>query len=374
MKKQLPQIDLNDRAYVEERSGLVVASEPCPQDRRTGKINPHVSRFKLLGKHEQQVSVFHVKPIYYEHVTSTDEELVFRPMYEVCEHYGNRRVVFKYEKLLEVHPRYIEWLRKRMVLINGEVLITSLFGTSLQTFGYTHEIVHAAVAKPKIGMTVTTVYPDPSPETTTVDGMAAEQTDAVWATIRAAAGDTATDSAAAVSFAYHHYTGSQWGQINRGFSLFDTSSIPDTDNIDSAILSYYVTTKDTTNTDSVSVIDTNPASNTVLVAGDYDSLVTGTKQSDTDIALSSISTSAYNDWTLNATGRGNISKTGVSKFGARLTSDVDNSEPASPSSGWTGINVSQADQTGTTEDPKLAVTHSASTVTYRGMFALVEKA
>lgn len=96
------QIDINDHKYVQERYGKVVASMPSPLD-RFGQINPHVSCFVIAGKTDI-VSVFHVKPIYYEHRSSSETELIFRPLYEVCEYYGNHRITIKYEKLDEIQP------------------------------------------------------------------------------------------------------------------------------------------------------------------------------------------------------------------------------------------------------------------------------
>ena len=73
------------------------------------------------------------------------------------------------------------------------------------------------------------------------------------------------------------------------------------------------------------------------------------------------STSAYNDFTLNATGISNVSKTGVSKFGLRNPEyDVANSAPANPGGAVQNTLVCHydADRTGTTNDPKLTVVHS----------------
>lgn len=150
-----------------------------------------------------------------------------------------------------------------------------------------------------------------------------------------------------------------WLRIYRGIVGFDTSSIPDTDEITAATLSFYVTAKDDAAfSQSVAIDHTVPANNTSLVVADYD--VSGWDSTDqaSRIALTSITTSAYNDFTLNSTGLSNISKTGNTWFGIRLSSDMDNSAPS-----WTADNaeftMSMSEHTGTTQDPKLVVTHSA---------------
>jgi hypothetical protein len=77
--------------------------------------------------------------------------------------------------------------------------------------------------------------------------------------------------------------------------------------------------------------------------------------------LTSFTTSAFSNWTLNSAGLAFISKTGLTRFGMRLGHDIDNSEP-SISSGTqrqTGINGYAADRTGTSQDPKLVVEHEA---------------
>lgn len=380
-------LDTNDIKYVTERNGSPFGGTPCPQDLETGKINPHVSRF-YYGKDrrglEKFLSVFHIKPIYYEHSSSTDEKLVFRPMSEVCTHYGNHLVVFKFEKLLEVHPRYIEWLRKRMVLIGGQVLVTSPFQAQPTPYNFVTELVHNAVAKPKVGMTVTTVYPDPNPETTTFDGANSGYSN-TWSGVHDAtstpAGSSSTpDSDASIWPFYSRYrTAANYYTIGRGMFLFDTSTIG-TDTIDSATLGLYglIVRDNHTNTSrDTGIVQANPASNTAWADADWDLIgdaVSNPTEGATRIALSSLSASAYNIYTLNATGESWIDKTGVTKLGTRISWDLENTSPTPANSSGSGMQVASADTSGTTTDPKFAVTHSASTVTYRGMFALIEKA
>ena len=74
-------------------------------------------------------------------------------------------------------------------------------------------------------------------------------------------------------------------------------------------------------------------------------------------------TTVYNDFTFNATGIGNINKTGISKFGTRNANyDVANTAPAlsSINDRWHYLDGYFADETGTANDPKLVVAYSAS--------------
>lgn len=356
------QIDLNDVKYVEERFGLTIEALPCPIDEKTGKINPQVSRFRVLGgKPGEYISLFHVKPIYYETVG-----FAWRPMYEVCSHYGNRLVIFKHEDLPKIHPRFIDWLNKRMKLINGKILVTSPFSENYFEFNSFLQSLQRAISKPTVGLTTTTVYPDPNPESVTVDGYTDHATAASgvsWATLIAAAGTAASDSAVNwfITNIWASTTSNQWRELIRGAALFDTSSIPDTDEISAAVLSVYGFDKDTTGlSPNCGVRSVNPASNTALVSGDY-ATYGSTAFCDSPITGAAFSTSGYNDMTLNAAGIAAISKTGVSKFG--VTNDAWDRAAVAPT--WSsGVNPHLrcygADEAGTTKDPKLVVTHAAA--------------
>jgi len=213
------------------------------------------------------------------------------------------------------------------------------------------------------GATETKVHPDPDPETTSVDGYIEHRVDAgdTWATFQGGAGSTGFPSGGGDSyytFMYAHGTDAdKWRLFGRGAALFDTSSIPDGDGIDSAILSFYGSGKTDILSQSMCLAASAPASDTDLVGGDYDSVDT-TEQSTARITIASWSTSAYNDFTLNATGEGNISKTGISKFGNRLSGDLDNTEPTESPGDSPSTNSFAAEETGTTKDPKLVVQHS----------------
>ena len=148
--------------------------------------------------------------------------------------------------------------------------------------------------------------------------------------------------------------------IRRSFLPFDTSSLPNDATITAVLLKIYVISIDTENspTDSVSVIQTSQASTSSLAVTDYNSV--GTTKGATDVLVSTLTTSAYNTFTFNATGLGWISLTGFSLIGLRLKSDNDNSDPGSV---YTSVNFSTSEQSGTSQDPKLEITYTTPTTT-----------
>ena len=240
-----------------------------------------------------------------------------------------------------------------------------------QSLAHTIKVVgkeSSRILKGSVGNTTSTFYPDPHTESTSVDGIAITNYGAgsgeSWATNVAAAGAAAddTDTTIKVASMLCDTVTDKWRRIFRGFFLFDTSALPDTDTISSAVLSLYGSGKDDalSNTPNVDIYTSTPASNTALVAGDY-AQVGSVSQTGTAITYAGWSTSAYNDFTFNATGIGNVSKTGVSKFATRnVNYDVANVAPTWGSAGEYNLICISADTAGTSTDPKLVVVHSAA--------------
>lgn len=215
-----------------------------------------------------------------------------------------------------------------------------------------------------LGFDTSTFYPDPDPESTSVDGRArAPLTDnQTWATIRGHAGDAAVDTEVnTTANEIRCGTTSGWQLMDRGFFLFNTSSLGANANISAANFDLYVTAK-TQNLagQSVALVSSAPASNTALVAGDYDSL--GETSFATALTVASLTLSAYNTWTVNSTGIADIVTTGVTKYGTRLESDRANAEPTFSANALTDVSADMADQTGTSTDPRLVVTYSLPAV------------
>jgi len=199
-----------------------------------------------------------------------------------------------------------------------------------------------------------TFYPDPDPELTSVDGFVRKQNSGSWPTTRNASSgqevfDALTSIQCAAGFESPNY------RLSRAYLLFDTSLIPDGDTIDSAILSLMNSGGTPNSENSLHyIVSSNPASNTALALGDYSRI--GATSFGT---LSSYPVNIYVDVSLNSDGKNNISKTGVSKFGVRSKPDF---EDFAPTGYYEGPNWYAADQTGTSQDPKLVVVYSAAAV------------
>lgn len=144
--------------------------------------------------------------------------------------------------------------------------------------------------------------------------------------------------------------GNSW-YVGRAFFPFDTSSLGGSAEIQSATFSVYVT--DVYNADSVStrLVQTTQASPTSLSADDFDQCgsLNNPTAGASDKAHSSISTSAYNDWSLNSTGLSWINKTGYTKLGLRVSTDYLNQTPT----GSNSLNIHYSEGA---NDPKLVVT------------------
>lgn len=212
--------------------------------------------------------------------------------------------------------------------------------------------------------TTSTFYPDPNTETTSVDGFINSEDQASWDTAHDLSSGTADDISTELDIGSANVSGAAFWQ-RRGATLFDTASIPDADSIDSATVSLWATLvldADNDGDDWVNVVQSSPASNTALAGGDYDQVgaVNNPTEGATRIDISSISTGAYTTWTLDSTGRGWISKTGVSKLGWREGHDALDSPIANLGTTRDLIRVYTADQAGTSNDPKLVVVHTTA--------------
>jgi hypothetical protein len=215
-----------------------------------------------------------------------------------------------------------------------------------------------------------TFLPDPSVESTSVDGQVDYSTTqgggCNWSAARdIATGSVANDSSASLQVgASSFYLGDPifqcYPSISRVFLLFDTSSLPNTASISSASLTVYITGKgndDDDTDDTLSVVTSTPASNTALVTADFDQLGTTLQATAKDIT-DDITASADAVFTLNSTGRGNISLTSITKFGLREGHDLGNTQPFDGSATGNYVVMYSADQTGTADDPVLSVTYT----------------
>jgi hypothetical protein len=217
---------------------------------------------------------------------------------------------------------------------------------------------------PKLMRSTLTQNPDAHPETTTADdGPAYDAADGVsWATIHDSDGNYIyKDSVSGYCWGLDSdNTSDEWDTMIRAIFGFDTSSIGGGKAISAATLSFYGSAKldDLSCTPNLNVYTANPATDNNIIAGDYD---TGgaVAQCDTAITYAGWSTSGYNDFILNATGKSYIDKSGVTNFMTRNASyDAADSPPSWSSDNTSGLSAYFADNG--SNKPKLVVIYTVS--------------
>ena len=210
-------------------------------------------------------------------------------------------------------------------------------------------------------MTTTTVYSN-----TNDDGV--ESRDNTYATARAGTGTLVLLGATSATL-------SLWWRINAGnyqlgqhFFDFDTSAIADTDTVSAAVLSLYeiggLLAADSWGSVYARLFDFS----TTITTADYRAM-TGTSAGDTllaSLARASWTGTAYNDLSSQAAFAANVNKTGST----RLYTLISDGETTTAPTGNNRVAVSMADTAGTTQDPKLTVTHSAGTTVTPGVASL----
>lgn len=213
------------------------------------------------------------------------------------------------------------------------------------------------------GFSTLTAYPDPGSGSTTVDGIVVRNgVDESWAAIRSGAGTVKDESGTtwyACAFAASG-TSNQWQSMRRSIFTFDTSALGSTASVSAAVLSLFGVSKidNLGVSPDVDVYAATPASNNALTAADY-SQIGSTSQTGSPVSYAGWSTAAYNAFTFNATGRSNVSLTGISKFGTRNANyDVANVAPTWSATSESLLENYHADQVGTTNDPKLEITYT----------------
>src|SRR3990167_3511279 len=219
------------------------------------------------------------------------------------------------------------------------------------------------------------VYPNADPESTSVDGRVARSGDALWADCHNAIDGTGVQDTSA--YGNTCLCGKNAGgdfNIQRPFFLFDTSALGVGAVVSAVDFSVYLpdagdaVSADNDGDDWINVVQSSPASNTALALADFDQCgpVTITdphtqEGSDDRKDLSTAFTiGAYNTWALNATGRGWVSLTGITKLGLREGHDAINSAYAGANGTWNYINTNFAEQADVTQDPKLTITYTIS--------------
>ncbi|TAL48920.1 hypothetical protein EPN83_02815 [Patescibacteria group bacterium] len=159
-------------------------------------------------------------------------------------------------------------------------------------------------------------------------------------------------------------TGGLAVRITRGFLAFDTSPLPDNAIITAATINVFVPSKandvDDGN-DFAVVVQGRQASTNSLSNSDYNKAgnqVTAATELSDRLDLTALALNQYNTWSLNGTGLGFVSLTGVSKFALREGHDLLKAWPSYAPDQFNGFAAAMSEQTGTTQDPYLEVTYT----------------
>lgn len=171
-------------------------------------------------------------------------------------------------------------------------------------------------------------------------------------------GGSAVVSPATQDFVRNHKynTGGEF-TIQRCFLLFDTSALPTGATISAAKIRIYVTNKYDGDNDAyayLNVFSSNPASNSTLAVADIDQV--GSTKFASDVDITGISTSAYLEISLNASGIATISDSGISKFSIREGHDVDNN--AIDAAGDVDSGIIFTSVTSASNKPELVITYT----------------
>ena len=204
-----------------------------------------------------------------------------------------------------------------------------------------------------------TVYPDAGSGNTTVDGDAKiTGADVAFSTLVNGAGTSSSDTSTLLHI--HLRAGnssSNWRTIGRIITTYDTSSLGTEVTIDSAKLSWKISSVDQRmGITSVKILDVAPTSNNAVVNADYNIAKWGNTVFASETGFVAGNTK---DFILNQDGIDNISLDGISVFGARSQWDYQGYFTGSWSIylGW-GYNFYSSDNAGTTNDPKLIIEYS----------------
>lgn len=335
LRGKIDQSDINN--ILRLRHEMPIMALPCPY--KNGIPHPNTSRFFM--RNGEVVDIFHVKPIYYQHLDTT-----WRPLTEVTYELRHHSAILKEDYQSKMHPAFLRWWMKRMELIGGKISVP------YNMPGLKHSLILN---------TTSTFYPDPNPETTSCDGKVEDNDGTVWS----AQHDLTTgavDDTAASDYILCRLSGSDYA-VWRIFIFWDTSALPDTDTISATTVGLRGIGASDSNDDAVTlgICSTDSTSTTGLVAGDMDSVVVHEETPYGTILASNWVGLSYNTFTLNAAGISNVSKTGLTKVSARNSKDyAETTSHGSAPTGNNGIQFAMADQSGTDKDPLLTVTHAAA--------------
>jgi hypothetical protein len=274
-------------------------------------------------------------------------------------HYVDRK------KIVEVTPNsVIEFIgyKKGKVELKQHFFVRNEYALRLQSVFYPiwitfhiWDIITKPIPQLNLGFDTLTVYPDKYGGGTAVDGELYSGISS-WANVRGASSTATYSGSVTNSPQWYSYVGSTFNgsaySIYRAVTNFDTDALTAEATISGAVYSIMGSTDSDTNDGKICIVAFTGNAST-LVATDYNDF--GTTDFATRLDIGSYSLTSYNDFTLNASGISNISKTGISKFGVRDSNDVDNSTPSS----YTLIGVGT--ERYSAKKSKLVITYTTST-------------
>ncbi len=284
--------------------------------------------------------------------------------------------------IVAIRPQCYTVLRDQRQRTDGrwELTLTTDFRTHWK---YSKRVYHAGkavwwalhawdqlVANPLVpawhaGFDVLTVYPDPDPETTTVDGgLRRGQASATFSDLRDGTGTGQFPSTATGIFAGldASTTTDEYTLMRKFVALFDTSPLTGGADVNSATVSLFAGSPGKSNglgETPIHVALSSPTTDTNLVDADYQRVG---RLSFGSIAYAAWTASVYNVFTLNATGLIAIATRGISKFSTQTDWDLnDNFTGTWASEAGSNYDGFYADQAGLANDPKLDVTYTIVT-------------
>lgn len=223
----------------------------------------------------------------------------------------------------------------------------------------------SSIVPGKTSRTVTVVSPVAGTGTAPVDGRTGRTgVDETWATIRAGAGNESSDTANifAAPIVYASTTTDQFQRIRRVILGFPTSAVG-SDVVSAAVLQIYGQDTDNGLGDGeTGIVSCAIGDESALADSDYAVANFGGTDFATRIGGAAWDTGGLNDFDLNASGIAHINGAGNTMFGQRLGWDIDDSAPTWSSNVFTLIAGHAVDNTGTTTDPVLTITHAAAAV------------
>jgi hypothetical protein len=243
---------------------------------------------------------------------------------------------------------------------------------------HTWDIIFANNFAPNLnlGFDTLTVYPSAG-SVSPIDGRVMRTgVNESFSTIRSGAGNSVwPDQTEGNIFLVASSTSNQYQELVHWYHCFDTSALTSAATISAAVMSLFGSGKDNQlGSPDYHVASASLASTSALANGDFQNIG---RTSFGSVAYASWSTTGYNNITLNASGIAAISKTGVTQFSGQLSWDILNSTTGLTWSNSAGsrFNAYFADQTGTTNDPKLVITYTTPTsytATYSEAITLTE--